>query len=74
MMTPAFLRGLDRLDQAGLEALRRELVRRQEAARVRFGRSRSVRDGESYRRRGHELGEVRSRLRQIDAKEEQACD
>jgi hypothetical protein len=70
MLTPAFLRRLDRLDRQGLEALRGELVGRQEVARVRFGRSRSVRDGDSYRRRGHELGEVRSRLRQLEARGE----
>lgn len=66
MLTPAFLRKLDRLDADGLEEMRRTLVSSQERARVRFGRTRSVKDGESYRRRGHELAEVRSRLRRLD--------
>ena len=66
MLTATFLRKVERLDGDGLEALRRELIRRQEAARTRFARTRSPKDGESYLRRGHELGEVRSRLRRMD--------
>ena len=65
MLTPAFLRKLDKLDHAGLEALRKELVVRQEGARMRFAKDRSPKNGEAYRRRGFELGEVRSRLRAI---------
>ncbi len=67
MLTNAFLRKLDRLDREGLDGLRRELTRRQESARTRFARTRSQRDGDSYMRRGHELAEVRSRIRLLDA-------
>ncbi len=63
MLSPAFRRRLDGLDAEGLRRLVSELVVRQEKARVRFSRSRSVRDGESYSRRSHELGEARTRLR-----------
>ena len=67
MLTPAFLRRLDGLDRDGLETLRQDLVGRKEAARMRFDRTLSVRDGQSHLRRSHEIVEVKARLRRIDA-------
>lgn len=67
MPTPAFLRRLDRLDRDGLENLRQDLVGRKEAARLRFDRTLSMKDGKSLRRRSHEMVEVRARLRRLDA-------
>lgn len=60
--TARFRAKIDRLNREGLEALRGELVVRQEKRRVHFSKTRTAKDGEAYRRTSAELGLVRALL------------
>lgn len=59
----AFREKLKTMDRAGLERLRGDLKVRQERRRMKFSRTRSITDGEAYRRTSAELGEVNTAIR-----------
>ena len=62
MIDPKFARRVAALDPEGLARLRGDLVVSVERARVRFAKSRSMKDGDAHRKRREELGHVRTRI------------
>jgi DNA-directed RNA polymerase subunit F len=62
VIDPKFAAKVAKLDPEGLAKLRGELVVKNERARMRFSKSRSIKDGEAHRKRREELAHVRTRI------------
>ena len=56
-------------DMDALVSLRGDYVVKQEAARMRFARSRDIKAGQTYRRVGLELSEIKNAIRQLEMKD-----